>query len=226
MYRMPVADRGANCCCPCCDMLWTEDKLPSWIARDICRALFVDDLAVCFRGHSLNTIERHLQQAVNAIQEWATRNGFKFAAQKCKVMHFIASQSRVQRPRAIRIGNTFPPVEESTKFLGLWRDSHLSFKKHISMLKIHCREALNLIQVVAHLKWEGTETPFWCCTGPLYAPSFTTVALCMAQHRIPIYDNWTAFTTLDWYWHWERSVPAQSPACTQRLMKLPWRSVG
>ena len=47
------------------------------------------------------------------------------------------------------------PVEESTKFLGLWWDSRLSFKKHISLLKTQCREALNLILVVAHLKWGG-----------------------------------------------------------------------
>ena len=60
------------------------NELPSCIARDIFRALFVDDLAICFRGRSLDTIERHLQQAVNAIHEWSTRNGFKFAAQKCK----------------------------------------------------------------------------------------------------------------------------------------------
>ena len=129
------------------------NELPSCIARDIFRAQFVDGLAICFRGHSLDTIEIHLQQAVNAIQEWATRNGFKFAAQKCKVIHFTVTWSRVHRPPAMRIGNTFLPVEESTKFLGLWWDSSLSFKKHISVLKTQCREALNLIRVVAHLKW-------------------------------------------------------------------------
>ena len=48
-----------------------------------------------------------------------------------------------------------PPVEETTKFLGLWWDSHLSFKEHISALKTQCKEALNLIRVVAHLKWGG-----------------------------------------------------------------------
>ena len=51
--------------------------------------------------------------------------------------------------------NTLLPVEESTKFLGLWWDSHLSFKKHINVLKTQCKEALNLIRVVAHLKWGG-----------------------------------------------------------------------
>ena len=110
-------------------------------------------LVICFRGRSLDTIERHLQQAVNAIQEWATRNGFRFAAHKCKVVHFTAPRSRAQRPPIVRIGNTLLRVKESTKFLGLWWDSHLSFKKHISVLKTQCKEALNLIRVVAHFKW-------------------------------------------------------------------------
>ena len=46
------------------------------------------------------------------------------------------------------------------KFLGLWWDSHLTFKKHISVLKTQCKEALNLIRVVAHLKWGGDRDTF------------------------------------------------------------------
>ena len=131
------------------------NELPSLIAMDIFRALFVDDLAICFRGGSLDTIERHQQQAVSAIHEWATRYGFRFATHKCKVLHFTAPRYKVQRPPTIRISDTLLPVEESTKFLGLWWDSHLSFKEHISALKTQCKEALNLIPVVAHLKWGG-----------------------------------------------------------------------
>ena len=43
------------------------NELPSHIAMDIFRTLFVDDLAICFCGRSLDTIERYLQQSVNAI---------------------------------------------------------------------------------------------------------------------------------------------------------------
>ena len=53
------------------------------------------------------------------------------------------------------LGLRDPPTKESTKFLGLQWDSCLSFKKHISVLKTQCKEALNLIRVVAHLKWGG-----------------------------------------------------------------------
>ena len=78
------------------------NELPSCIAKDIFKALFVDDLAICHH--------RHLQQAVNTIQEWATRNGFRFAAHKCKVIHFTTPQYRAQRTPIVRIGNTLLPV--------------------------------------------------------------------------------------------------------------------
>ena len=70
-------------------------------------------------------------------------------------MDFTAPRSRSSRTPIVKIGIPLLQVEESTKFLGLWWDSHLSFKKHISVLKTQCKEALNLIRVVAHLKWGG-----------------------------------------------------------------------
>ena len=108
---------------------------------------YVDGLAVCFRGRSLDTKERDLQQAVNAMQEWATGTCFKFVAHKCKVIHFTSPRYR------IKTVNTFLSVEESTNFLVLWWISRLSFKKHISVLKTQCMEALNLNRVVTHIKW-------------------------------------------------------------------------
>ena len=78
------------------------------------------------------------------------------------------------------------------------------------------------------LTWsgEGTETHFWCFTGPLFAPSWTMVALCMTWRQTPIYDNWTASIILDWDWHWEGSAQAQFPVCIQRPTRLLWRNIG
>ena len=70
------------------------NDLPRHIPPDIFRALFVDDLAICFRESSLHAIERHLQHAVDAIQGWALQNGFKFAAHKCKILHFTANKTQ------------------------------------------------------------------------------------------------------------------------------------
>ena len=193
------------------------NELPSCIARDIFRALFVDDLAICFRERSLDTIERHLQHAVNAIQEWVTRNGFKFAAHKCKVIHFTAPRSRAQRPPAVKIGNTLLPVEESTKFLGLWWDSHLNFKKHISVLKTQCKEALNLIRVVVHLKWGGDSDTLLML--------YRAIVRSKLDYGCIVYGT-ASNTDLRQLDSIHNSGLRLAWACTQRPTKLLWRIVG
>ena len=62
-------------------------QLPPGIARYILRTPFVDDLVICFRGRSLDTIERLLQQAVNAIQ-WSFFDG-----KSAKAVHELSSQN-------------------------------------------------------------------------------------------------------------------------------------
>ena len=202
------------------------NELPSCIARDIFKALFVDDLAICFRGRSLDTIERHLQQAVNAIQEWATRNGYRFAApsaKSCVSLHH-------------GLGLRDPPLWGLETHFCQWRSPRSSLgcggtrTSHLISTSVCWRHSARRLSTSSQwsLTWngEGTETHSWCCTVPLFVPSLTMVALCPAQHQTPTYDNWTAFITLDLDWHWEHSAPAQCPACTQRPTKHLWRNVG
>ena len=162
------------------------NELPSCTARDIFRALFVDDLAICFLWRSLDTI-----QTFTAGSKCHTGLGDKERFQVCspQVAHFTASRSRAQRPPTLSIRNTLLPVDESTKFLRLWWDSHLSFKKHISVLKTHCKEALNLIRMVAHLKWGGYRATLLMLYRPI-VPSKLDYG-CIAQHQTSIYGNWT-----------------------------------
>ena len=39
-------------------------------------SLYVDDFCMCYRSTSMRTIERHLQQCINRIENWALKNGF------------------------------------------------------------------------------------------------------------------------------------------------------
>ena len=164
-----------------------------------------------------------------AHQDYITvnsRNGFRFAAHKCKVMHFTAPRSRAQRPPIVRIGNTLLPVEESTKFLGLWWDSHLSFKKHISVLKTQCKQALKLIRVVAHLKWGGDRDTLLMLYRAIVRSKLDYGCIVYGTASNTNLRQLDSIITLDWDWHWEHSAPAQCPACTQRPTKLLWRNVG
>ena len=41
-------------------------------------SLYVDDFCMCYRSTIMRTIERHLQQCINRIENWALKNGFQF----------------------------------------------------------------------------------------------------------------------------------------------------
>ena len=168
---------------------------------------------------------RHLQQAVNAIEEWATRNGFRFAAHKCKSYISLHHGLGLRDPHSEDWRHTSASGgvhEVSWAVVGLAplnQETHQCAEHSAGRLSTSSEWSLT---------WNGeeTETHSWCCTVPLFVPSLTMVASCMAQHQTPTYDNWTAFITLDWDWHWEHSAPAQCPACTQRPTKLLSRNVG
>ena len=54
---------------------------------------------------------------------------------KCKVTHFTVLWSKVGRAPTIRIYDTLLPVDDSTKSLWVWWNSHISSKKHVGGLK-------------------------------------------------------------------------------------------
>ena len=53
-------------------------------------SLYVDDFLICYRSKNMHTIERQLQQNLNNIQEWATRNVLNFQNQKLYVCIFVS----------------------------------------------------------------------------------------------------------------------------------------
>ena len=115
-------------------------------------SLYVDDFLICYRSKNMHTIERQLQQNLNNIQEWATRNGFKFSKSKTVCMHFCQLRKAHHDPVLTLDGQPIPMVEE-TKFLGVIFDKKLTFIPHIKKLKAKCQKALNLLRVVAHTDW-------------------------------------------------------------------------
>ena len=100
----------------------------------------------------MHTIERQLQQNLNKIQEWATRNGFQFSKSKTVCMHFCQLRKAHDDTVLTLDGQPIPVVEE-TKFLGVIFDKKLTFIPHIKKLKAKCQKALNLLRVVAHTDW-------------------------------------------------------------------------
>ena len=100
----------------------------------------------------MRTIERHLQQCINRIEDWATNNGFKFSKSKTQCVHFCKLRRIHHDPVLYLYGSPIPVVEHS-KFLGVIFDRKLSFIPHIRYIKAKCLKALNLMKVLSNTSW-------------------------------------------------------------------------
>ena len=76
-------------------------------------SLCVDDFLICYRSKNMHTTERQLQQNLNNIQDWATKNGSKTVC-----MHFCQLRKAHDDP-VLTLDATPIPVVEETKFLGV-----------------------------------------------------------------------------------------------------------
>ena len=120
-------------------------------------SLYVDDFCMCYRSSSMRTIERHLQQCINRIGNWALKNGFKFSKSKTQCVHFCQLRKIHDDPEPYLYGSLIPVVDDF-KFLGLIFDRNLSFIPHIKYLKAKCLKALNLLKILSHTNWGADRT--------------------------------------------------------------------
>ena len=120
-------------------------------------SLYVDDFCMCYRSTSMRTIERHFQQCINRIEDWALKNGFKFSKSKTQCVHFCQLRKIHDDPELYLYGSLIPVVD-NFKFLGLIFDRKLSFIPHIKYLKAKCLKALNLLKVLSHTNWGADRT--------------------------------------------------------------------
>ena len=92
-------------------------------------SLYVDDFCICYRSKSMRTIERHLQQCLNKIENWALFNGFKFSKSKTQCVHFCQLRKLHDNPQLYLYGSLIPVVDEA-KFLGVIFDRKLVYSSH------------------------------------------------------------------------------------------------
>ena len=105
----------------------------------------------------MRTIERHLQQCLNRIEDCATRNGFKFSKSKTQCVQFCQQRKIHNDPALYIYGSQLPVVDES-KFLGVIFDRKLTFIPHIKYVEAKYLKALNHLKVLSHTSWGADRT--------------------------------------------------------------------
>ena len=180
------------------------NELPSCIAKDIFKALFVDDLAICLRGLSLDNIETS-----TAGSECHTGMGDKEWLQVC------SPQVQSHTFHCTTVSGSETPHCEDWKHFCQWRSPRNSLgcggtrASHLRSTSVCWRHSTRRLSTSSEwsLTWngEGTETHSWCCTVLLFVPSLPISRMVRRPAASCPRDSWIT-----------------APSLLLRLQPLPW----
>jgi hypothetical protein len=108
---------------------------------------FVDDHRWIATGKDVNQVVRKLEACAAESIEWASRQDLQFDSAKKKAALFTRrighkNHLRPKLTAKIKVGDGFVRFnKEATRWLGVWMDAHLTFKKHYNRCKMMARAA-------------------------------------------------------------------------------------
>ena len=108
--------------------------------------LYADDTALFFANKDVMTIERVLQEELNFLNNWFHKNGLIVNCSKTNFMVFGTSQRLVKTSRPVlMLSDSFLPVKEFSKYLGVIFDSNLNWHGHIDTIASKVSRRLGLL---------------------------------------------------------------------------------
>ena len=154
------------------------NSITEMLNRDIENSLYVDDFTIAYSSNSkIDHTERHLQQQLLKLENWADLNGLKFSTSKTQIVHFCQRNKCIKKPELSLYGKRIE-VKDQTKFLGVIFDKKLTFLPHIKDLKIRCMNALNAFKILSSPEWGGDTDTLLTLQGvsiPLHPPFAVTL---------------------------------------------------
>ena len=114
------------------------------VGGGIGKSLFADDGALWVRGRNRKYLQKKLQAAVDTVEQWANRWGFKLSIAKTQVICFAKRHKEI----AIKLnGQTLEQVKV-IRFLGVLFDEKLTWRHHIERTKDKCKNVNNLFEML------------------------------------------------------------------------------
>ena len=138
---------------------------------------FADDACFLQTGIDLATIMETAQHAINQAVKWATERGLTFCPKKTAVLIFTRKQRKSYKVTSnLTLYNSeVTPVRE-VKYLGVWIDDKLSFKKHLSEKIKAAKRALAMSRGTMRRTWgPAPKAACWLYTGVI-RPALTYAA--------------------------------------------------
>lgn len=117
------------------------------------RSLFSDDGAIWRRGRNVEYLIKKMQKALNKLQEWADKWGFRQSVAKCNYMIFGRKRTVVSKGLKL-YGSPLEKVKVF-KFLGGRR---LSYRVHVDKMVSRCEKVVNIMRCLTDCPWGADRT--------------------------------------------------------------------
>ena len=121
---------------------------------------YADDIALYRASNTLEENVELLQEDVKKILQWGDENKVFFAPEKMELMHFSNKRRSTAPLLHIREGRTLTPIttadkagqQPALKWLGVWFDKKLRFRRHVSERVAKARKVAGHIRSLARTK--------------------------------------------------------------------------
>ncbi len=112
---------------------------------------FIDDVAILVRGTSANSNLKTLYKIHQRTKIWAATHASVFDVAKHKLIHFHPHKF-IGPELFMRLDGKFVPVSCSSKYLGIYFDSYLTWKSHLAYLEAKTTQKLSILSAMNNTK--------------------------------------------------------------------------
>lgn len=112
---------------------------------------FADDICIYTENKKIAACNEELSNAMDTIKNWSNNMGFTISEQKSCICTF--TRKRYQPPPQLRISTFTLKYNTCVRFLGIFLDMKLNWRKHISDICGRAENALNILRAVCGQRW-------------------------------------------------------------------------
>ncbi|XP_077975317.1 uncharacterized protein LOC144431279 [Styela clava] len=143
------------------------NDMPSTISSDNV-GLFADDSALWHIGLNIEDLIISSQNSLDCIQSWCNQWGFKISVTKSIVVLF--TRKRKLPPIQLHINGVILPVRNEVRYLGVYFDRRLNYKRHIEYVVQKCSKRINLLRLLIGTSWGANKSPLLSLYRSLVRP--------------------------------------------------------
>lgn len=133
--------------------LYTEDIM-NHLEEGVEVLQFADDIIIFSRGTNLAAEKDKIIKSMRSIRSRLDSKDLDLQMEKTELIVFSdKSKKKIQPMDTYVIDGITKKVEEQVKFLGIWLDSELNFRKQIEAVRAKVSKANNFLRMMMGVKW-------------------------------------------------------------------------